>query len=215
MEKEFLTVRSVLDLILDGGKDDLLTDYQTILRSRGDPNLLERERCELEQALKKVLRPQAEDAFRILFSATSYLSNLIAGPVPVLVSREEMHDMAASGHSGDGAAFAIARSLERLVRSRVTEQVAQRDDKLVERIQKVVGSSSPSPLPMNGRYLNTEQIGERLSLAPKTVRRLCNEGEIDADKTSGGEWRTTIDRLEKSPYLNNGRKGGRKHAKVE
>lgn len=48
--------------------------------------------------------------------------------------------------------------------------------------------------------MNTVEIGHRLAHAPKTVRRLCAEGKIDATKV-GNEWRTTAERLAESRYL--------------
>lgn len=39
----------------------------------------------------------------------------------------------------------------------------------------------------NMKYLNTRQIGQQLGLAAKTVRKLCNNGDIVAKKLAGGE----------------------------
>ncbi|NLX13797.1 MAG: helix-turn-helix domain-containing protein [Phycisphaerales bacterium] len=65
----------------------------------------------------------------------------------------------------------------------------------------------------NTKYLNTQQIGRHLGLAAKTVRKLCNNGDIVAKKLAGGEWRTTQEDLDRSPYLRN--RNRREHATLE
>lgn len=120
--------------------------------------------------------------------------------MPVLLPRGDVNALDATGEDGHGAALAIARSLKYLVRTQTAELHQPRDEQLLARIEETVARVGAAGVPSNKRYMNTEQIGKLLDLAPKTVRQLFNEKKLVGRKV-GNEWRTTRDQLENSPYL--------------
>jgi hypothetical protein len=128
--------------------------------------------------------------------------------MPILVARDEVEAAASLAKVGDADALRIGRSLDRVVRNQVAEQSRKLSTDVIEQIRELYGSAAAGFLPPSEKRLDTDGIAARTNLSAKTIRRLCSEGQIDADKTNGGQWRTTEDRLWKSRYFK-GRRGGR------
>jgi predicted site-specific integrase-resolvase len=58
-------------------------------------------------------------------------------------------------------------------------------------------------------------MAARLNISEVTVARLCRKGSLDADKTTGNQWRTTEERLRRSPYLKGKKRGGGGNGQLE
>jgi excisionase family DNA binding protein len=181
-------------------------------RMRADPELCEDRKSLLECHLQTYGRDAAEALIRLFHSTLVYLSGLIDGPVPVLLPREDVESLTAAPRQ-KGPAVTLARSIERLVRDQTTELLQPRDDQLLAKLEDLLARHGADAVPLNGRFLNTAQMAKRLGMAPKTVRKLCSQGQIKAKKLAGGEWRTTQEDLDDSPYLK--RKNRRGNAPVE
>jgi hypothetical protein len=104
-------------------------------------------------------------------------------------------------------AYAIGRAIQRTLERRIAEAFQTGiGDVLVEFRSIVNGLDLAAQVPASSRWLSTAAIAARLSLDEVTVARLCKKRLIDATKTAGGKWRTTEDRLRRSPYLNGTRR---------
>ena len=53
-------------------------------------------------------------------------------------------------------------------------------------------------------YLTAEQVGEKLQMHPRTVRRLLSSGELPGKKICGKEWRVSATALK--AYIEGGQK---------
>ncbi|MEE9295598.1 MAG: hypothetical protein V3W34_11640 [Phycisphaerae bacterium] len=206
MNEEFLTVFRILGVYGDGN-GTFGTNEELIARMRADTGYQNEERAFMEMVLTTVNRGVAEQLLSLLHSTARYVSDLIRGDVPVLVSRDDIVQMAAGATSRESDALRLGRSVERAIRNQVAVQSERHAEQLLSQIQELFNSAATGFVPPSGKLLNTDGIAARTGLAVKTVRRLCNEGKIDADKTGGGEWRTTEDRLQNSHYFKRRRNG--------
>lgn len=179
---------------------------KVVRAERTEPDEAESMRTFWEHILATQERTMAEQAFTVLFDTACYVSNIIGGPVPVLLPRGDVESMNLASESGRGAALAIARSIERLVEAQSAALEQPRQERLLAKIEDVVARCGANAVPSDQRQLSTDQIAARLNLAPKTVRKLCNQGKIIARKLAGGEWRTTQQDLERSPYWQKSRR---------
>jgi len=209
MTDEFLTVFRILRINGDGPNDLFGTNEELIEGMREDEEALREEQSFVEHVLRHANRPVAEHLLRLLHSTTRYVSNLIDADVPILISREDVRAAAGLAGTQDTDALRLGRALHRAVERHVADQADRQEEHLLAKIESLFTASAAKFIPPPDRYLDTGAIAIRLQLAPKTVRRLCNQGKIDADKTAGREWRTTAERLRNSPYLtrNRGRDG--------
>jgi len=214
MTEEFLNVYRLLGLAGTDEDGNPLTSHESIQRMRDDPECLELERSLWEHILTTRGRQTAEQLVRLLLTTTNYVSGLIGGPIAVMLPREDVAGIATADRPSNAAAVVFARPAPRCIQPQVAEQAGRRDEDLLAKVGELL-TAKAEVVPVNGRYLDTKQIGARIGLATKTVRRLCRDGLIDATRTAGGEWRTTAERLEKSRYLRKGRKGGRGNAEME
>jgi len=205
MNEEFLTVFKILGVSGDG-HGVFGTNEELIAQMREDPGYMKEERAFIEMVLTTVNRGVAEQLIALLHSTSRYVSDLIRGDIPVLVSRDEIVH-APTVTSRDTDALRLGRSVERAIRNQVTVQSERHAEQLLSQIQELFNSAAAGFVPPSGKLVNTDGIAARTGLAVKTVRRLCNEGKIDADKTGGGEWRTTEGRLQNSPYFKRRRNG--------
>jgi hypothetical protein len=200
MNDEFLTAYKLVGWkgIEDDGRR--VPTEEVIRQLRADPESLAYRRAIFELVLTTDNRRDAEALLRLLFSTVCYVSNLLDGPVPVLLSRDDVNALNASGEDEHGAALVVARSIKRLVRTQAAELHHPRDEELLARIEEAVARVGSASVPGNKRYMNTSQVGEWLGLATKTVRCLFNQGKLIGKKV-GNEWRATREQLEESPYL--------------
>lgn len=200
MTEEFLTIYRLIglkEIEEDGGR---ISAEEFSRRLRDDPELLEDRRSFVEMLLTTTNRKDGEALLRLLFSTTCYMSNLLDGPVAVLLPRSDVNALVAAGEEGFGTAMSVARSLKLLARAEIAGVQAPRDEALLAQLEEIVARVGSIGVPSNQRYMNTEQIGKLLDLAPKTVRRLFNEKKLFGRKV-GNEWRATREQLENSPYL--------------
>lgn len=214
MDEAFLAVARLLCISgeSESGRSIPTDEFITILRD--DPQSLEHCRAYYERFLTTANRSLARDLLQLLHATTAYVSRLLGGPVPVLVPRENLPLVsAAAGEADMAAATVIARSFRQLVQLEAAKDRDKRDQNLLAKIEEAVSNAGLNVAPSNGRYLNTEQVGRILNLAPKTVRKLFNQGQLVGRKLKGGEWRTTQADLDRSAYLQ--AKNGRARAKVE
>jgi excisionase family DNA binding protein len=172
-----------------------------------NPAALAAERAWFEPWLRTEGARSVEFIRQMLLGTLRYLSGLDGGPIPVPLPRGELLELAAAGQAGDNAALAVARSLQRFVRSQAAAAQQPRDEQFMDRLEEIVARVGGGGMPRNQRYMNTEQIAKWLGLAVKTVRRLFTEGKLVGRKV-GNEWRATREQLEQSPYLRQRRRRG-------
>lgn len=213
MTDEFLVVFKLLGVREVDESGRRVPSDEVIRQLRADPEELEEVRGLWEQILKSHARSAAEKLLRLLLSTSSYLSNLIDGPVPVLLPRKDVDLLGSVNGDGDGSALVFAKSLQRLVRTQTTELQRPHDEQLLAKIEDMIARVGAGAVPADKRHLTSEQVAARLGLAPKTVRKLFNQGKLIGRKLAGGEWRTTQDDLDNSPYLRE--RNGRGRAKME
>lgn len=144
---------------------------------------------------------------QVMLGTLRYLSNRDGGPIAVLLPRDEVLQLAGSGPGADSAALAVARSLQRFVRSQAAAVQQPHDERFFAQLEEVVARVGGNGMPRNQRYMSTDQIAKWLGLAPKTVRRLFTERKLTGRKV-GNEWRATREQLEESPYLRQRRRRG-------
>lgn len=107
----------------------------------------------------------------------------------------------------DREALAVGRSIQRMVNRKIVECFALATEDLIEKIANVVGQAAGAP-PSTGRLIDTAEMARRLGIHRATVERMCRRGDIDAVKTKGNQWRSTVERLRKSRYLRGERRRG-------
>jgi hypothetical protein len=166
----------------------------------GNPDALTNVRRTAEAEWLGDRRQEAEGVMRLLFSTCCYAAHLLGGPQPVLLPREDLDALNARGATGDAADLVLARSLRRVVREQTAKVQDQRDEEFIARVEEMLARTTSGRVSPNKRYMNTDEIGEWMGLAQKTVRRLFNEGKLVGRKV-GNEWRATREQLEGSPYL--------------
>lgn len=179
----------------------------TVIDLLDDPTALAAERAWFEPWLRTEGARSVEFVRQMLLGTLCYLSDLDGGPIPVPLPRGDFTELAADGRDDNNAALAVARSLQRFVRSQAAAAQQPRDEQLMERLEEIVARVGGNGVPRNQRYMNTEQIAKWLGLAVKTVRRLFTEGKLIGRKI-GNEWRATREQLEESPYLRKRRRRG-------
>lgn len=208
MTEEFLAVFKIIGWkrIEEGGHR--VPTGELVRQMRADPAALEWERSFVEHILTTVERAAGEALLRLLFSTTCYLSNLLEGPVPVLLPRGDVQALHAADRDEHGAALSLARSLKHLVRTQAAALQQPHDERLVAKLEELVSRVAAGGVPSDRRYMSTEQIAAWLGLVPKTVRRLFNEKKLIGKKV-GNEWRATREQIEDSPYMQRGRRRGR------
>lgn len=194
-------------LLLGGNRRNTGELRPTIVDLAENPAVLAAERAWFEPWLRTEGTRSVEFVRQMLLGTLRYLSDLEGGPILVLLPRGELLELAAAGRDGDNAALAVARSLQRFVRSQAVAAQQPRDEQFMERLEEIVARVGGGGMPRNQRYMNTEQIAKWLGLAIKTVRRLFTEGKLIGRKV-GNEWRATREQLEESPYLRHRRRRG-------
>jgi len=215
MDLLFLFVCRVLRVFqLDTGDGPRSTD-ELIAEMRADPSQLAHERSLYETYWAGQGQADAERLIEIFMAAARYLSDVVEGPIPLLVNRDEAMTSVRLGDSPDGDAMRLGRAMQRSIQNQIERSTAGLSEPILAEIRRIVDDRPAIAVPTASRYLDTAAIAARLSLATKTVQRLCKRGEIDADKTAGKEWRTTEDRLKKSTYLNHRKHRGKARAEME
>jgi hypothetical protein len=209
MTEEFLTVFRLLGTngIDPDGADR--TNADAIAQMRNDPGLLAERRCSFECRCGQEGRDDAENLIRLLISTVMYLSNLIIGPVPVLLPRDEVHRLAQSGGDDHAPLQALGRAVRQVARQQAEEVQRRQGDELLSRLEALLADDVARAIPAGKRYLDTQDVGRRLGITAKTARRLFSEGQLVGRRLASGKWRTTEAELARSPYL---RTGGRRAA---
>ena len=131
-----------------------------------------------------------------------YLSDLTGADIPVLVPRDVAEASAGLHRSLDPDAVLLGKAVQRSIAAQVARNVAATNESLLNEIRALFADRQNSAVPSGSRWLSTRDIAGRLAIDDVTAARLCKKKLIDADKTAGGQWRTTEERLRRSPYLN-------------
>jgi hypothetical protein len=152
---------------------------------------------------------QIEWLIRAHVSIARRLSSLLDRPASELVPPTAATGNGKELSTAKTEALEIGTAVQRSIRRTITECWTAGLREMVDEIRSFLSEHITDTIPDRSRWLNTTAIAKRLSLAPKTVRKLCGQGLIDAQKTAGGEWRTTEDKLRGSRYLL-----GRKHRRI-
>lgn len=208
MNEEFFTILKILGWTAVEDGPAAVSPHELIRELSSDPDRLDFQRSFIEHRLANLDRPMGEALLRLLFSTTNYLSNVLGGPVPVMMPREDVNALLGVGDDSDTATAALARSFKKLVRTQAEEILQPQDTQLVAHLERIVAMIGTNGVPSRQRYMDSAQIAKLLNLAPKTVRRLFNEGKLIGKKV-GNEWRATREQIEDSPYMKSRRRRDR------
>lgn len=161
----------------------------------------EEHRSFIEHTWRDANRQASLGWFRLLIDCARYLSDLLGTDVPVLVPRDVAEASVGIRRATDDTALLLGKTVQRSIASQVAHNVAITNEALLEEIRTLFAARRTEPAPSSSRWLSTRDIAVRLSIDEVTAARLCKRGLIHADKTAGGQWRTTEERLRQSPYL--------------
>jgi len=190
-----------------------VSTWELVNRMKDDPAELKRQRYVWEHVFRLFAPDHAQRIVRYLVNVAKYLSDVVGDQVPVLVPRDVVEAGAGIARPPDADALLVGKAMQRAIRTELNGKTDGMTQAILAGVQELIAGYAADAVPANGRYLNTAQIAKRLSMAPKTVRKLCNQGQIKAKKLAGGEWRATQEDLDDSPYLK--KKNRRGNASVE
>ena len=182
-----------------------------------DPEWAEIHRSGMEHFWRTGARPATEAWIAVLVQAARYQSDLIGGDVPILVPRDVVEASVGICRAGQADALLIGKAVQRSIASQVAHNAQIHNQALLDEIRRLMGDQNTRAVPPSSRWLSTKDMAARLAIDEVTAARLCKKGLIIADKTASGQWRTTEDRLRRSPYLNGQmrRRRGKNNGKVE
>jgi hypothetical protein len=216
VDELFLFLFRALGVNGDGKTGTVCSTDELVDQMREDPDYLGDRRSLYEHYWRTTGRTSAHQLVQILVSSARYLSDLSGGDIPLLAPRDEVELAAGLAKSSDTDAMQLGRVVQRCIRSQVSAQVSNNNAELLAELRSLLGQKTERcAMPSNSQYLTTQDIALRLDLSVKTVQRLCAKFEIDADKTSGGQWRTTETRLRRSPYLKSRKRSGGSDGQLE
>lgn len=202
----------------DGPHDDgkAYTAAELNVLMRANPDWGREQRAWVEHIWRVPQRDVTEAWIETLIAAARLLSDLTGGPVPFVAPRE-MVEASANLRRQDDGALLIGKAVQRSIAAQVGSQAQITNEAVLEEIRQLFQGQPAPATPPGSRWLSTKDIATRLSIDPVTAARYCKKGLIDASKTASGQWRTTEDRLRRSPFLNGRtrRKQGRVHGKLE
>lgn len=188
---------------------------ELVEQMRRDPAWGELFRSGVEHHWSTTNREASLQWMRLLVNAARYLSDLIGAEVPVLAPREFVDASAGIRRGGDHDALLIGRVVQRSIAAHITHNMQITNAELLNEIRHMLNGKSRDAVPAASRWLSTREIAARLALDDVTVARLCRKGQIQAEKTAGGQWRATEEMLRRSPYLNGRRRLPRRRASGE
>ena len=81
------------------------------------------------------------------------------------------------------------KAIQRAIRTQLNAESEQISAAITKEIERLVTGLPTQVVAPADKYLDTEAIAVRLAISEITAARLCKRGEIDADKTSGNQWR--------------------------
>lgn len=207
MTNEFLLLCSITGFNGDGPDGKTYYSAGLIEQMRRNPEFLQETRALREHIWRTVNRLQAQALIVLLVSTARYLSDVIGADVPVLASREVIDASLGIARPDDRDALLVGKAMQRAVRSQLGQERQQLSAEIVAEIQRLLEGMPARTVPPADRFLTTQDMAARLGISEVTVARLCRRGELDADKTAGGQWRTTEARLNRSKYLRGKRLG--------
>lgn len=138
---------------------------------------------------------------QLLVATARYFSDLIGGDVPILAPREVVDASVGIDRRADEDALLIGKSIRRAIRSQIRDATDMSNGALLAEFEKLLKGVVTNAVPASSKWLNTEQVAARLGLNRATVERKFRSGDLHGDKTAGNQWRTTEERLQRSPYL--------------
>ncbi len=172
MTDEFVTVCRILQF----HGLDLCHDYRASTETAGklesDADYMMWHRTAWEAQIRGPDRATGERLVRLLHNTAVYVSNLLDGPVPVLLPRAEVRTLHDSNGDGRGAALTLGRAVQQVVQTQLTEAQEHRDERLLAEIEHMVAHAGFRAVPANKKHLHSTDVAGRLGLHAKTVRRL-------------------------------------------
>lgn len=168
---------------------------------RNDAEFYELERSWVEHLWRAGDRQASQQWIRLLVAAARYLSDLIAGDVPILTPREVVDASVGLGRVDDKDALLIGKSISRAIGLQIRERADSGNKALLAEFERLLERAATYSTPAHSKWLTTEHVAARLGLNRATIERKFRSGEIDGDKTAGNQWRTTEQRLRNSSYL--------------
>lgn len=215
MTNEFLFLCRATGFNGDGPDGRVYDAVGLVEQMRLHPEFLQDTKSLREHVWRTVNRAEAEALMVLLINSARYLSDVIGADVPVLASREVIHASLGIAHPDDQDALLVGKAMQRAVRSQFSQERQQLSAEVAAEVRRILEGLPAKTIAPADKYLTSEDMAARLDLAPVTVARLCARGLIDADKTSGGQWRTTEARLRRSQYLNGKSTKSRREANAE
>lgn len=213
----FLSIMRVLGLQGDCDGEYFATTDELLAYLKTHPDACEMQMSMFEYHWTHAGRDDAQALVRWLVTLARHLSDLAGGDVPFLTPREVVEASVGVARPTDADALLIGKTVQRSIRTQMSEQSAEMTQTLLAQMERLLAGHSRQIIPAESKYLDTRQMAERLGLDEVTVARHCKRGKIDADKTAGNQWRTTEDRLRRSPYMNrkNGKRRGGSNGQLE
>jgi hypothetical protein len=211
----FLVACRALGINGDGPDGQVCTTEELIRAMRADPVYLEEQKEFWEHVWQGDCQREAKALVQSLMLGARYLSDLAGASIPLLASRELAEASAGLVRQPDAEALLIGKAIRRTTVNHLAKQSQQITETILAAIQQHLSGRPNDIVPTRSKYLDTKQMAARLNLNEVTVARLCKRREIDADKTAGNQWRTTEDRLRRSPYLNGRKQPGKKNGTLE
>jgi len=169
---------------------------------RRDPQWGEYFRSGLEHHWSTCGRPVTEEWMKLLVAAARYLSDLIGGDVPLLAPRDAVEASVGICRTADAEALLIGKAVHRSIANQVSRNTTALSESVLEELRRLIGDQAARAVPASSKWLSTRDIAARLAIDVVTAARLCKKGLILAEKTQGGQWRTTEEQLRRSSYLN-------------
>lgn len=215
MDEAFLFIYWVLGINGDGNDEQVHPTHELIEQMRADPAYLAEQKAFREHMWRNACRDTAELLIQLFMLAARYLSDVIGGDVPLLAPRDVVEASAGVSRRSDADAFLVGKSMQRAIQTQLGNKSHEMTEAILAQIQQLVTDRGTQAVPVGSRFLDTKQMAARLNISKVTVARLCRKGSLDADKTSGNQWRTTEERLQRSRYLKGKKRGGGGNGQLE
>ena len=186
----------------DGPDGHVHEGKELVRAAERDPDWYLDFRSHIETVWREQTREVTRYWFELLVETARYLSDLLDAEIPVLVPRDVAEASTGCRRAGQEEPLLLGKALQRSIAASVAHNVAESNKSSVEEFKILLAERRCDVPPAESRWLSTRDMAARLAIDEVTAARLCKKGLIDAEKTAGGQWRTTEDRLRWSKYLN-------------
>lgn len=187
MNEAFLFIFRFLGINGDGVDGEVHTTTELIEQMRANPDYRAEQKAFQEHVWKTNNLPRTEALIQMFMTSARYLSDLIGGDVPILAPRDIVEAGVGVHRPPSNDALLIGKAMQRAIQGQLDTGTKKISEMILTKIGKIMDANHDGFITPNMKYLNTRQIGQQLGLAAKTVRKLCNNGDIVTKKLAGGE----------------------------